>query len=85
MGVAIYNSRNSKVGIDKYLVGIGKFDKPVEKIKNFLFCTVLGKVTTMHNDISSWQVSQLLMPVVSIGDLKDSHFYFNLIYGAISG
>jgi membrane-associated HD superfamily phosphohydrolase len=39
--------------------------------QNFLFCSVLGKITTMHDDISSWQVNQLLMSVVGVRDLKD--------------
>ncbi len=54
----------------KNLMGIWQVDEPVEEIKSFLLCSTVSEVATMYDNISSWQIRQLLMLVVGIGDLK---------------
>lgn len=33
------------VASNEYLVRVGQFNEPVEKVKNLLLCTIVGKVT----------------------------------------
>ena len=57
------------VASDEYLVSIRQFYEPVQEVKNLFLCALLSEVTTMHNNISIWQIGQLLMFVVSVRDL----------------
>ena len=60
------------IACDEDFVSVWQFYKPVEEIKHFLFCSIISEVATMYDDICSWQVCQLPVPVVGVGDLEDS-------------
>ena len=51
---------------DEYLVLIRQFYEPVQEVKNLILCALFCKVATMHNNISSWQVCQLQMFIMSV-------------------
>lgn len=54
------------ISCNEYLVFVRKRNEPIKEIKNFLFCTMFGKIATMNNNISCWKINQQMMFVVSI-------------------
>ena len=50
----------------KQLVPIGLIAEPVEKIQRLRLCSVLSKVSAMHQDIGLRQISETAVPVVRV-------------------
>ena len=50
----------------KQLVPIGLIAEPVEKIQRLRLCSVLSKVSAMHQDVGLRQISETAVPVVRV-------------------